>query len=508
MKTVLCALNARYSHSSLALLYLKKYCDKFDMEIAEFSTNDTPHAIYSDLVEIKADIYAFSCYIWNISQTAVVADMIKTSMPECIIVFGGPQAQGDFDFVDHFVSGEGEKPFFALLTALENGELPPKLLKSEENLSPFEIPAPYTKEDIISRRGKIIYFETSRGCPFSCAYCLSSTDRRVRYLPMDYVRKNLLLLFENEVPLVKLVDRTFNCDIERAAQIIEFISENSISTRVHFEMAPHLINDDIIGLLAQKPHLFRVEIGIQSANPKTLAAVNRNFDLEAVAKIIERIKKTGVCVHLDLIAGLPFEDYASFARSFDFAYAFRPDMLQLGFLKALPDTPIREMNGICYMKTPPFEVLRTDWLSASELIRLKKTEEAVDRFYNSRAFSRTIEVLTKKNAFSVFEALGRALKTAESKGKIPRFRLGDILYEFGGESVLVPLALDLLQSFRERPLPKYIKRNEPDDYKKRCAEYLKRHNFSLKNVRIEPIFDKVYLADYESNTVSDITDEI
>lgn len=504
MKIVLTSLNSRFSHSSLAIRYLEKYCSEFNIETTEFSINDNPHSIYSSLIEKKADIYCFSCYIWNITQTNIVASMIKTALPDCTIVYGGPEAENEYSFVNYIIIGEGEQAFYNFLNARKNGIPSPRVISHNALLDLSKIAQPYDKDDIKKLEGKIIYYETSRGCPFACSYCLSSVQRNVRYFPMEYVKEGLRLLFENEVPLVKLVDRTFNCDKKRAAEIIEFIIENSKSTRVHLEIAPHLFDDETINLLASFPSLFQLEMGIQSTNPKTLKAINRDFDLEIAAQNIRKVKTAGINLHLDLIAGLPFEDYITFGRSFDFVYSLKPDMLQLGFLKILHGTPMESFNGIYYAKNPPYEVIYTDWINPYELCRLKDIENAVDKFYNSGAFKRTIKILTEKNPFSFFEKLADMLKNAEKNGSLPRYKLYNILYEFGGEKVAEPIALDFLQSNKDRPLPSFIKRSEPKNFKEFCYSYMKKNNLHLKNIRFEPIFDRIFLVDYIKNTITDL----
>ena len=432
MKTVLVCLNSKFSHSSLAIRYLEKYCENFRPETAEYTINDDVYDIWSSLVRKKGDIYCFSCYIWNIEKTAVVASMIKTALPGCKIVFGGPEASGKWDFVDHTVTGEGEEALYYLLSCLEQGKCPPEVIQKETDIS--KIPFPYTEDEIKKLKNKIIYFETSRGCPYSCAYCLSSIDKNLRFFPMDYVKKGLSFFFGNNVPVVKLVDRTFNCHNARAAEIIKFITENSKNTCVHMEMAPNLINDEIISLLSRAPHLFKLEMGIQSTNPKTLKAINREFDLKKSAENIRRLAQTGIKIHLDLIAGLPYEDYESIGQSFDFVCSLQPDMLQLGFLKVLNGTPIQSQAGIYSSPYPPYEVLKTDWLSPQQLCRLKSIAKAVDRFYNSGVFKKSIKALTKDSPFPVFEKLAELLQSAEKSQdtglthKLFMFRRGKLTY--------------------------------------------------------------------------------
>lgn len=505
MKTVIAALNARFFHSSLAIRYLQKYCCAFQVEIAEYTINDNIYSIYSDLVKKDADVYGFSCYIWNIRETKQVAQMVKAALPECKIIFGGPESQ-DFEFVDHFIVGEGEQAFLDTLTALSKESPLPKKIAASTLLDLSDIPLPYSREDLQLLKDKLVYFETSRGCPFSCSYCLSSVAKGVRYFPMDYVKKGFQLFFDMEVPLVKLVDRTFNCEPKRAAQIMRFVADNSKRTTVHLEMAPHLITDEMLCILAEKPHLFQLEMGIQSTNPKTLKAVNRLFDLEKTAERIKAASKTGVHIHLDLIAGLPYEDIESFEKSFEYVYSLRPRMLQLGFLKVLPHTQISRTDGILHMSHAPYEVIKTPWLSPHDLFLLKDIENAVDRFYNSGAFKRSIEHLTAGSPFKAFEKLGKILAHAEKDGKVARRNLYELLYKAGGEEILEKIALDYIEHNKDKPLPEFIKRDEPADFKSRCLQFAKKHNVSLKDVRFEPIFGKIFYINYKDGTVKDVTD--
>ncbi len=499
MKIILIALNSRYTHSGLALRCLQKYCKDFDISVAEFTINDNPHSVYARLLETGADVYAFSCYIWNITRTAQVAEMLKTAVPGCTIVFGGPQCGDGYDFVDHYIDGEGEQPLHSLLTGLDKQEVMSRRLCAGAPLDLTGAAQPYTEADILALRGKIIYFETSRGCPFSCSYCLSSVQGSVRYFPIAYVKEGLSLLMRHHVPIVKLVDRTFNCDNTRAAEIIRFITENSQDTCVHLEIAPHLLTDELIALMGMSPQFFKLEMGIQSANPDTAASINRKFDLNTAAENIRKARAAGLEIHLDLIAGLPFEDYASFARSFDFAYALRPHMLQLGFLKVLHGTPIEADDRIRHMHSPPFEVLSTDWLTAQELCRLKEVEDAVDRLYNSGAFARSIEILTCQSPFAVFERLADSIKAAEQNGSLPRHQLYEVLHDFGGQTIAEALVLDFLQYNKDRPLPDFAKRTPSKDFKRFCQDYMRAHGLSHKDVRFECVFGKVILANYSTD---------
>ena len=344
MKTVLVAFNARFSHSSLALRYIKAYNAQKDIEFAEFSINDRIHRAYSELLKMNGDMYCFSVYIWNLETTLKVAQMLKKGKPDVVITFGGPECSycpeeifEKHGFVDYVLRGEGEVITGRLIDALEKGEeVNIKGVAKRGYMSEIAdcvdldtVKFPYETFDGLEN--KIVYFETSRGCPFRCSYCLSSIEKGIRQFSMDYVKKGFDAFFANNIPLVKLIDRTFNADSKRAKEIIEYIIANSKSTKVHFEIDPGILTDELTDVLASAPvDLFQLEMGIQSANPETLKAVNRNEKLEKVAQNIERLKKAdNMHIHLDLIAGLPFEDYKSFEKSFNYVYSLKPDMLQL-----------------------------------------------------------------------------------------------------------------------------------------------------------------------------------
>lgn len=536
MKTVLTALNARYSHSSLALRYLEKYNSNHNIKILEFSINDHLHSIFSELMEEKGDIYCFSCYIWNIEITLKLAEMIKTAVPHSIIVLGGPEVSytakeilSKHPFTDIVISGEGEEALSKMLSHFEQG-----LSLENMNISGINhrncpvtfapimdlnlIPQPYTKEDLENLKGKIIYFETSRGCPFNCSYCLSSAENGVRPFPDEYVKKGLSLLFENKVPLVKLIDRTFNYNSKRAEEILKFILENSKNTCVHMELEPRILTDEILNILSTAPlGKFQVEMGIQSANPETLKAIGRKYDFEKTVENIKKLMSFGnIHLHLDLIAGLPYEDYESFGKSFDFVYKMRPHMLQLGFLKLLNGTKISGDNNIKSASFPPYEVISTKWLSATDIIKLKSVEDAVETFYNSGAFSKTIKKLTEFSGFSVFEELGEFLDTLQKNGSVKRKDLYPLLYEKYGEEIRNELAEDFIINNKSIPLPEFVRPKRERGFKDAVYNLMKTPEFCLKyqvtpdltRLRFERMDGKAYMMDYKTNRLFDITKEL
>ena len=525
MKTALIAINARYTHSSLALRYLEKYNAGFDISVYEFSINDNIGGIYRKLLRCGADAYCFSCYIWNIELTLKIASALKLAAPECKIILGGPESGYNaasllkiYDFIDCILKGEGEELLGRVLSRLERGEEIERFYAQEYPLDLSKIPMPYTEKDISDLGGKIIYFETSRGCPFGCSYCLSSAERGVRFFPMEYVKSGLDMFFRLGVPLVKFVDRTFNIDEDRAVEIVEYIVKNSTETSVHFEIEAEIMTPRLIDTLNAAPDgLFQLEIGIQTTNPDSLRAVNRKCDVERTRENILRLIKPGnIHVHLDLIAGLPFEDYESFRRSFNYAYSMRPNMLQLGFLKVLPGTEIAETSGIRSADFPPYEVVSTDWIDARSLASLKETEEALDLFYNGGAFKRTIEKLTDtEDPFGVFEELGGYLAKIQENGKIKRAELYNKLYEKYSDSIENELILDFLEFNRNIPLPPFAKRELSKDFKKKYTEALKSEAFKekydigddLSVLRFERVDGRVYMVDYSKPRVYEISKE-
>lgn len=521
MKTVLVAFNARFSHSSLALRYIKSYNKNKNIQIAEYTINDSISHSYSSLLKKDADMYCFSVYIWNIEITLKVAQMLKKAKPEVIIVFGGPECSYNpeslfkkYNFIDYILRGEGEVITGKLIDAFEKGHKPEeKGIAYKDNASSIAectdvgtIPFPYSEDDFTELKNKIIYFETSRGCPFNCAYCLSSVEKGIRYFPMEYVKDGFDTFFKNNVPLVKLIDRTFNSNSQRAIEIIKHIVENSKCTKVHFEIDPGILTDDLIEVLAKSPKdLFQLEMGIQSANPDTLKAVNRNENLNKVYKNIQKLKKAeNMHLHLDLIAGLPYEDYTSFKNSFNYVYSMKPDMLQLGFLKVLHGTPIEANKHIVYADFPPYEVISTKWITADELCKLKLVDQAVDNINNSGVFKRTLNKLITENFFEVFEKISVIFDTNKT---LSRYDIYEELYKMFGEYIYTELCLDFIENNKNRPMPKFAEIKYPPNFKKNCAKILNEYDLTFENIRFEPIGDKIYMMDYKNNKLKDITEK-
>ena len=468
MKTVIAALNSKYVHMSLAPWYLKAACEGIgEIKVLEFTINQDKSEIIKRLFEEKPDIVAFSCYIYNIIQIEAIVKDLKLILPKLIIILGGPEVSFDAaeflaanDAVDFIVCGEGELRLKSLLSAVAGEKSPADIdgiamrgntgIKftppAELSGSLDELPSPYTAEMLSAAAGKILYFEASRGCPFSCSYCLSSIAAGVRRFDFERIKTDLLKIMNSDARQVKFVDRTFNCSLNNAKQIVKFIldsakkdeSGKTSGKNYHFEVAADLFDDELIGLLGGAPAgLFQLEIGIQSFNEKTLAAVGRKTNLELCGSNINKLLGfSNMHIHLDLIAGLPYEDYLSFADSFNRIFELRPHCIQLGFLKLLRGSKMRsdaQSYGYAYSQLAPYEVYSTPWLDYGSIIKLKGIETAVDALYNSGKFSTSLIYIIDKfsGAFSFFEIFSVYLNAFYPEGYgIPLRELYNLLLRF------------------------------------------------------------------------------
>lgn len=511
LKVLLTTLNSKYIHSSLALRYLRAYCGDmpWDLKVREFTINDSEHSVLGEIYKEKPDIIAFSCYIWNITETLLLARRIKQVMGDTIIILGGPEVSYDdfllikrYPFIDYIVRGEGEVTFKELLEhVLEhrgNIEKIPGITyrtskgviqnRSRDLIKELSsIPFPYTFDKDL--KNKIVYYEASRGCPFHCTYCLSSTVKGVRFLPLQRVKKDLAYLIELGVKQVKFVDRTFNCDINFSREIFSFLMEGGGDTNFHFEIYADLLNDELINLLAEAPPgLFQFEIGVQTTNPEVLREVRRSPRQDKLFDNVKGISKgQNIHQHLDLIAGLPKEDMKSFEKSFNDVYALKPDMLQLGFLKLLKGSEIRKNAkeyGYEFIQEPPYEVLSNKWMDYNDMRRLKLIERVFNYFYNSHGFDNTLRFIIDHlglGAFAFFKGLSEYW---EEEGlhlkRQSRRDLYSLLYKYCKGKNNLPilyvnelLKLDFLQKERTPALPNIIKRFEPPSFKQRCLDFLK-----------------------------------
>lgn len=438
-KVILAALNAKYIHSNLALRYLSRFQNnnqKHHVETMEFTINQRLDFIAEELFRKQPDVVLFSCYIWNVEMLRQLCPILKKIMPDCVIGFGGPEVSYESETflrenpaVDFVMRGEGELVFTKYLEHLDAGN--PATLGGIESLTyrqngeifstpqmhPMDLallPFPY-EDDFSDVQNQIIYYESSRGCPYHCGYCLSSVENGVRFVPLDKVLPDLQKFLDKNVPQVKFIDRTFNCKKSHAMTIWKYLHEHDNGvTNFHFEITADLIDQETIDFLKTvRKGLFQFEIGVQSTNPQTIRAINRNVDFAALSEIVQQIKDGGnIHQHLDLIAGLPYEDYDSFGRSFNDVYALHPEQLQLGFLKVLKGSMLHQKQKefeIVYHDTAPYEVLTTHELPYADTLRLKYVEEMVETYYNSGRFLHTLAYLVPlyESPFAFFEALSQ-----------------------------------------------------------------------------------------------------
>ncbi len=463
MKTVLVAINAKYIHSNLAVYSLRSYARTFgyEPELLEFTINQQKDQILKGIYEAKPDLLCFSCYIWNLSYAEEIIEDIKKILPKVTIWAGGPEVSYDapkflkrHPEVDGIMCAEGEKTLTELISYYEVGKSQGKSLDGingivyQENKTIHQTPLrdimnmddlvfPY--EDLKDFEHKIIYYESSRGCPFSCSYCLSSIDKKLRFRSFSLVEKELEFFLAHKVPQVKFVDRTFNCKKSHAMAIWTYIKEHDNGiTNFHFEVAADLLTEDEIALIqTMRPGLIQLEIGVQSTNEKTLAEIHRKTDFEEITRKVKAVQKgENVHQHLDLIAGLPYENYESFGHSFNDVYALKPEQLQLGFLKVLKGSYMAEAAegyGCVHKAKPPYEVLGTRWLSYEEILKLKGVEEMVEVYYNSGQFQKTIRAMEHlfETAFSMYEELADFYeKNGYNEVSHTRIRRYEILQEF------------------------------------------------------------------------------
>ena len=440
MKTLLVAINAKYIHSNLAIYSLRAYASKqgHEVDIAEYTINQQIDSILRDIYERKPELVGFSCYIWNIEYVKKIVIELKKILPSCRIWLGGPEVSYDCEevvkqlpVIDGIIIGEGEITFSNLIEAIKEdkgiSDISGIAWVNKEDRSVRIIPPqgyvdmdslPFPYRDLKEMDNRIIYYESSRGCPYSCSYCLSSVDKKVRYRDLKLVKKELGVFIKAKVPQVKFVDRTFNCNRERTLAIWKYILKNDNGiTNFHFEISADIITDEEIKLLKKmRPGLVQLEIGVQTTNEKTLKEIRRYTDFDKLSGIVNKIKEAeNVHQHLDLIAGLPYEDYESFAKSFNDVYSLEPQQLQLGFLKVLKGSNMQEVairENIQYTEYPPYEVLSTPWLSFEDVLKLKGVEEMVEVYYNSGQFTATLAYISRffTTPFEMFEYLAQYYK--------------------------------------------------------------------------------------------------
>ena len=461
MRTILVAINAKYIHSNLAVYSLRAYAKPYReaITIAEYTINQQMNDILMDLYKKKPDMLCFSCYIWNLTYVENIIREIRKIMPDVPIWVGGPEVSYDakdvlerLPEVTGVMFGEGEETFLELMQYYHKEG---KSLKEIDGIAyrdeqqeicqnPWRTvidlsTVPFVYEDMEDFKNKIIYYESSRGCPFSCSYCLSSVDKCLRFRDLELVKKELQFFIDEEVPQVKFVDRTFNCNHKHAMEIWKYLMEHDKGiTNFHFEVAADLLNEEELQLIEQmRAGLIQLEIGVQSTNERTIKEIRRTMKFSEVARIVRRInEKKNVHQHLDLIAGLPHEDLESFKKSFNDVYRLCPEQLQLGFLKVLKGSYMedqKESYGLVYQSRPPYEVLYTNWLSYKDVLELKMVEEMVEVYYNSGQFLYTLRQLRKEfdSPYEMYYELGKYYETKNlhmmSHSRVKRY---EILLDF------------------------------------------------------------------------------
>ena len=488
MNVVLSTLNSKFIHSSLALRYLKAYGEAHGQayDIVEYTINMPVLHILSDITEHDIDVLGFACYIWNIEMTLHVVDMVKAVRPDIKIVLGGPEVSFTADEllercpnIDYIVQGEGEEAFHDLVTALHLGNdgLDPvipgvrgrrdgSILGSAEAVEVRDlstIPFPYTEEDMEDLEHKIIYYESSRGCPFSCQYCLSGNKNTVRFFPQERTLEELQWFIDHGVKQVKFVDRTFNCAPHHHRPLMEFMRDSDTDMNFHLEMEPELMTEWETNILCETPPgRIQIEVGVQSTHKKTLDAINRYNDWPYIQKSIRPIIQAGrTHVHMDLIVGLPHEDFKRFGQSFNDLFSLQPHALQIGFLKLLKGSGVRRMREYKYVADPlaPYEVLSTHVLPYDDVRFLKYFEDVFERFYNSERFRTTFGYIGQQlihgetDAFTYFCDMTRAwLKEGNHKVNLKDIDQIEFLYRFflaKGDTIAAELLqYDTLVSYR------------------------------------------------------------
>lgn len=438
MQVQLATLNAKYIHSSLALRYLKAYAEKDfpAIELREYTIKDPALKIVADLYKRKPDVIAFSVYIWNVQETLPVVKMLKQLLPHVLIVLGGPEVSYDtrdwltnHPEIDVIVQGEGEATFLHLLHAMDRGDSLADVLGiayradgkvrttgPRPKLELADIPSPYQDAaDLVSLRDRVVYYETSRGCPFSCQFCLSSIETGVRYFPLERVKAELQQLMDAGIRTIKFVDRTFNLHRRYALDLFQYLINHRQQTVFQFEITGDILPQEIIDFLRDHAPkgLFRFELGVQSTNDLTNSLVKRRQNFEKLSRNILSLKDSGKIVqHLDLIAGLPEEDYSSFKKTFNDVFAFEPDELQLGFLKMLRGTGMRlraQDFGYVYMETAPYEIFSNNVLSYDDVLRIKQVEDVLEKYWNEGKLRHTVQYLTRHvfpTPFDLFQDFG------------------------------------------------------------------------------------------------------
>lgn len=507
MKILLTALNAKYIHTAMALYCLKAYAKEFDehLFLSEYTINHQEEFILQDIYRQQPDVVCFSCYLWNIGQISAIADNLKKLLPNVMILLGGPEVSYTAEQTlleipaDIVIRGEGEVTFYEIVKGLVTNTLELEKIDgitykkgndivSNGSRAPIALDdVPFIYDDIEAFQHRILYYETQRGCPYRCQYCLSSIEQGVRFLSKERVESDLQFFLDNKVPQVKFVDRTFNANQEHANHIWNYLIEHDNGvTNFHMEITADILQEESLELLKKaRKGLFQFEIGVQSTNAQTIKAIQRNTSFEKLKKVVNTIKSYGnIHQHLDLIAGLPYENYDSFRNSFNDVYALKPEQFQLGFLKLLKGSGLRkdaQKYGIVYRKNAVYEVLYTKELSFDEIIKLKQVEDMVETYYNSGkalyAIAYTITLF--ETPFDFYQALGNYwLEKNYHAVQHNKMELYTIFYEFVSQNECTArqkevirdcLKLDIFANDNVKTLPDWLP--ECCDEKQKCWQY-------------------------------------
>ncbi len=541
---LLVGINAKYVHSNLAIRYLTRIDSR--CSFCEFTIADKPEQIAAAIFENGEKDIFFSCYIWNIEHVLSVCDILKKADSGFRLGLAGPEVSFDAEnllsehtYLDFIWCGEGEPSVCAMADALEDGafDLVPGLFYMQDgnvkksSLEPIEavmddLPFPYTDEDMKNLKGRLVYFETSRGCPYRCAFCLSGRAGSLRFMSLEKVKEAICFFAKHKVPLVKLVDRTFNADPKRALAIVNAIREQGGGTSYHFEIRAESMTDELIDALISAPKgMFQLEIGVQSTNPETLEKINRKPAFEKLSAVVRALSQNqNMHMHLDLIAGLPKDTMETFIKSFNQVMALRPHNLQLGFLKKLKGADL-ESAGSAFCEAPPYEVIHSDAMDYADILRLKRVEDLLEKYYNSGKFERTMayvfETCYPNREFDFFDELARFYQdNGEPKGNKALY---ESLYHFGkeqGYDETFSHAIIYDYCLYHRDSLSFMERS--DALKNQAFEFLKKPErvalyfadyagekpvVLYKQIRFVTIGKKVFAFDYAKTVGYDVTKE-
>lgn len=560
MKILLTTLNSKFIHTNLAIRYLKEFVrDLIEVDMKEYTINNDLDYILKDIYKNEYDIILFSTYIWNIGDIVKLCDNLKKIRPNTKIALGGPEVSYDsyeamkkYDFVDYILYGEGELIFRDLVLHLKGKKeiknvdglvyrqgseiIANKPMELLQNLD--EIPSPYENLNPKEYENRIVYYESSRGCPFNCQYCLSSTIPGLRYFSLDRIKRDLKALIDARVSQIKFIDRTFNANKKVAMEIMDFLMKNDNGyTTYHFEVTAYLIDDKMLEFLADcKEGLFQFEIGVQSTNEKTLDAVGRRDDFKKLSHVVQTVASyRNIHQHLDLIAGLPYEDYESFENSFNDVFNLGIEHLQLGFLKMIKGTGMRKVadeHGFKYKDYAPYEFLYNNYISYEETLKLKDIEDILERYYNSKNFVLSMRYVIgrfyKQSPFKFFETFAKYFDEngyfdlAQGKNQLYK-----ILLDFYNEKINIDndvfndiLKYDYISLGKTSNIPQFFNKLDVDDFKNRCHVFLQDNdnlstylpNFVdkpakhiIKYVHFEPF--KFNIVDLKNNINTEIREE-